>query len=361
LSAERFEKRKAPRSLLLLALALVVAVVAVGCGSSDDDGTTANGGGGGDAAELEGKTVGYIDVFATAPIEKRFYNAFRTAAEHVGWDVQLQDAAGEQAKALTAARNFLNSGVDAIVTSSVPSEWLRPIVAEAKSKDVPLVELITKGTPGVYNGEVLEAAGKASSALADTVMEENPQGGEIGITYEPEIAAEVERLEGLEAAFEGTNIKIAEVKEVPQIEAPTTQKAVIDMLNANPDIAAFLTLSDIQTSYALAGLRSAGNSEGQVYSWYADSTNVELMKQNPQLIAVVDSDIAKVGWIATGELLGYFSGGELTPQIVVDPEPLIIRKAQLTPGMFKDEGPIPFAEIGAPFYADWESEFGIGG
>lgn len=360
------------RLFLGAVLALSLCVLVAACGSSGGGDTTggaettastegteeASGAGG---AELEGKKIGYLDVFGAAPIEVRFFKAFEAAAEGANWDVQFQDAAGDQNKALTAARNFLNSGVDAIVCSSVPSEWLRPLLSEAQSKGVPLVEIITEMPPGVYDAQLTESAEKTSPLLAEAVQEDFPNGTEVGVTYEPEVPAEVQRLELLEKAFEGTNTKIVAVKEVPQIEAPAAQKAVVDMLNTNPKIGAFLALSDIQSSYALAGLRSAGNKDALVYSWYADTTNVEQLKQDPQFSAVVDSNIARVGWLAVTELLRHFSGEEMTPLQVVEVEPLIVRKADLTPAMFEEEGPVPFSEIAPPFEEEWSTEFGIGG
>jgi ribose transport system substrate-binding protein len=349
-------------------LALLLCVLVAACGSSGDD-TDAAGGGETTAgteessggADLEGKKIGYLDVFGSAPIEVRFFKAFEAAAEGAGWSVQFQDAAGDQNKALTAARNFLNSGVDAIVCSSVPSEWLRPLLSEAQSKGVPLVEIITEMPPGVYDAQLTESAEKTSPMLAEAVQEDFPDGAEVGVTYEPEVPAEVQRLELLEKAFEGTNVEIVAVKEVPQIEAPAAQKAVVDMLNANPDISAFLALSDIQSSYALAGLRAARNKDALVYSWYADTTNVEQLKQDAQFSAVVDSDIARVGWLAVSELLTYFDGGEMTENQAVEVDPLIVRKDDLTPAMFEEEGPVPFSEIAPPFEGEWKTEFGIGG
>lgn len=383
MSNKGFDLRSRGGTLRLLLLALAVAalaLVAAGCGSSGSSSSstsesesaekpeeteTKEEGEGGTAggAELEGKKIGYLDVYASAPIEKRFYTAFTTAAEHVGWSVQLQDAAGEQEKAVAAARNFINSGVEAIVCSSVPSEWLQPIAAEAKSKNIPLVELITPGVPGVYTSEILEPEEETSAALAKRIEEEFPEGVEASYSLEPEIAAEPKRVEGLEAAFEegSGKITIASTIEVAQIEQPAAQKAAIDTLNAHPGLGAIISASATQTPYLLAGLRSAGNSKVKLFSWYAESINAGLLQENPQLVAVVDSDIAKVGWVATGELLNFFSGGELEEQVFPETTPVIIEKADVTPGMLKNEGPVPFSKIGAPYYAEWKTKYGIGG
>jgi ribose transport system substrate-binding protein len=364
---------RALRFLCLLAALVLTAVLVAACGGSSSSSssseaaetseTTEGGGGGGaEGADVSGKTIGYLDVAATSSIEIRFQNAFKAAAKNLGWTVQLQDAAGEQEKALNGARSLINSGVDAIVTSSVPAEWLTPVVPEAEAKNIPIIELITKASPGVYTGQVLESQEAGSLKLAEKVEEEFPQGGEVALMYEEEIAALVERTEILEKAFEGTNIKVVASQNVPIAENAKAQKYTADILNTHPNLSAFIATSDIQTGEVLAALRTAGKSNVKLFGYYADSVNAEIMKANPeQFVAVADSDIAKVAWIAAGEFASFFAGGEIKE--IQEPEytPVLIGPTELTKGMFEDEGPVPFEEIGAPFYKEWEELYGTTG
>jgi ABC-type sugar transport system substrate-binding protein len=361
---------RVPRGLLvLIALALTAALLAACGGSSSTSGSTGSAEAtegtettksGGESSDVSGKTIGYVDVAGTAAVEIRFQKAFKAAAEKFGWSVQLEDAAGEQEKALTETRNLINSGVDAIVASSVPAEWLQPIVAEAEAKEIPMVDLITKASPGVYTGQVLESQQAASEKMAETVEEEFPQGGEVALMVEEEIPSLVERVEILEKSFEGTNINVVATQNVPIAENSKAQKYTTDILSANPNLAGVITTSDIQSPEVLAGLRSAGNSKVKVYGWYADSANAETMKANPkQFVAVVDSDIAKVSWIAAGELASFFAGGEIKEMQEPEYTPVIIGPTELTKGMFEEEGPVPFEKIGAPFYKEWEELYGL--
>lgn len=311
-------------------------------------------------AKVTGKTIGYLDVFASAPIEKRFYNAFKQAATHIGWTVQLQDAAGVAGTALTAAQSLINSGVAAIVTSSLPSEWIRPIAAMAKAKGIPIINLITKATPGVYNGDIDENEIPISTALAKRIIKDHPNGAKVGVLYEGVIAAEVARLAQLKKTFAGSKVQIVATHDQPQTDAPGSQKTAIDMLNANPGINVFITASDIEAPYVLAGLRAAGNKKVTVYSYYADSASSALLKTNSQYAAVVDSDIAKVGLIAISQLLKYFTGGTITPQQYVAEKPVIVTRAGVTAGELNEAGPVPFAKYSAPFFAQWKSTYGLG-
>jgi ABC-type sugar transport system substrate-binding protein len=366
-------KARAGRSLLLLVALCLTASLVAACGSSssssssseateatESESTESSGGGG--AGEVAGKKIGYLDVFATAPIEIRFQNAFKEAASSLGWSVQVSDAAGEQEKALTAARSMLNSGVDAIVTSSVPGEWILPVLTEAESQGVPVIALITKEPPTGFTGQVLESQEATSEKMVEQIKEEFPQGGEVAIMFEEEQQSLIERTEFLEKGFEGTNIKVVATQNVPAAENSKAQKYTTDILNAHNNIAAFITTSDIISPEVLAGLRTAGNSETKVYGWYADSANVETMEGNPkQFVAIVDSDIAKAGWVAAGELASFFTGGTITKTQNVEIEPVIVTPADITPGMHAEEGPVPFKEIGAPFDKEWEAKYGAAG
>jgi ABC-type sugar transport system substrate-binding protein len=345
---------------------LLLALVVAGCGSSSSD-TSSSGSTSVSTTSEEAKpasvdfaskTIGFLDVYAAAPSDVRFFNGFQDASEHIGWKVQFEDAAGEPEKALTEARTLLNNGVDAIVTSSIPAEWLRPIVGEAESKGVPIVQLLVQEPPGVFTGQIVEEQKSTSAALAKLIAEENPSAEMATVTLE-EFPALVERAELVGKDVEASGLKVVASKEVSAAEVSKVKKETQDILTGNSGIGVFASTAEISTPEVLAGLRAAGNSEAKVYAWYATSGNVGLMETNPQLVGVVDSDIAKVSWIAAGELLSYFSGNEIKPLQTVETTPVIVTKADITPEMKKDEGPVPFSKISAPFYKEWEQTYGI--
>jgi ABC-type sugar transport system substrate-binding protein len=337
----------------LIVIALATAVGAIGGSSASASSAT-------EAAKVGPKKIGYIDVYAGASIEKRFFNAFKQGANHIGWTVQLQDAVGVPSNALTAMRTLVNGGVDAIVTSSIPAEWIRPAAAEAKRKKIPLINLITPATPGVFDGDIDENEVPFSVALANKVIRDFPNGAQIGVVYEGVIQAEVIRLRAIKRVFANSKIKIVATHDQPQTDAPGTAKTVTDMLNAKPGIAAFVLLSSIQPQYALAGLRTAGNKKAKVYGYYADSVNAALLASNKQFAAVVDSDIVKASYIGIGELLKKFSGGSIKARQLVDAKPVIITRSNLTPRLAKNEGPVAYSKIAPAFYRLWKSKYSVG-
>jgi ABC-type sugar transport system substrate-binding protein len=345
------------RMMLLASLVLALAVV-VGCGGSDDGDSSGNGGSA--SADVADKKIGWVDVIATSPIEQRWINAFKYATDEIGWSVEVQDAAGDPATALTATRNFINSGVDGIVNSSIASEWIRPAKANAESADIPLINLITEVSPGVYDADIDEDATEYSKALAEQIKEDYPDGAKLGVLIEGVIVAEQQRLKELKKALEGSNIEFVAEEDIPIADQPSANKATVDMMNANPDIDSIVAVSGVLPQYALPALRTLNDKDTTIYSWYADSLNYELMQRNPNFVAVVDSDIAKASFIAIDELLKDFTGEEMTEQQYVKVEPVIVTKEDLTPGMKKNEGPIPYSELIKPYLERWGADYGLG-
>lgn len=359
------------RWLGIFGLAVVLAIFVSACGGDDDGDTAAEettteqtASEDTTAAEanpdVQGKEIGWVDVVATVPLEIRWIKAFEYAADQIGWTVQVQDAAGDPNKALTATRNFVNSGVDGIVTSSIAAEWIRPAKAAAESAGVPLVNLISRASPGVFDADVDEAADAYSAALAEKLKEDYPDGAKVGVLIERVVPLEVERLDALVSNLEGSGIEMVAEKDIPLADQPSAQKATIDMVNANPEINAIVSISGSLPGFILPGLKTLNRDDISLYSWYADSLNAELMQRNPQFAAVVDSDIAKASFVAVDELLNSFTGGEMTEQQYVDVEAIIVTADDVSPSIEANQGPVPYEELIAPFLERWGADYGLG-
>jgi ABC-type sugar transport system substrate-binding protein len=353
--------------LWFLVVALVsLALVVAGCGDDEDSGSNGSGAPSTSTSaasapdeKVAGKKIGYLDIFAAAPIEKRFYGAFKHGAEAIGWEVEIADVAADQNKTVTAARNFINSGVDAIVGSSIAAEWMRPVKQLAEQKGVLLVNIQTQASPGVYDADITEPQEAMSKALAAQVVKDVPAGAEIGVMYEGLIPGEVERYKIIQEELKAKDIKVVQTADIPVGDGQATQKAATDMLTAHPNIQAIVAASVQFPPFIQAAMRTVNKPDVRIYSWYADSTNSGLMKKG-ELAAVVDSDIAKQGYIAIDELLKGFSGEAMTEHQFVDVVPVTVAKADITPTMEADEGPVSFEEMGKPFLEQWKQTYGLG-
>jgi ABC-type sugar transport system substrate-binding protein len=349
---------------LLLAV-FAVAAVAAGCGSSSSSSSGSSDKTSEAAAtadpKVTGKTIGFVDIFGASAVEKRFYDSFTYAAGQAGWNVQFADGEGLPAKTLSAAQNFVNSGVDAIVFNSVPAEYVKPALKQAKAKGIPTINLITPATPGTYEGDYDENEAVVTKPLAEKLKEDFPEGAKIGVLESQQISASRERVTALKKGLEGSNVEIAAEGEVPfATSAVAAGKVTTDMLNANPDLSAIVGIFDQYSPAALAALKTSQQSNVKFYSFYADSVNVPLMKRaESPFVAVADSDIAKVGFYTVDQLLNYFATGTpIEGQTKIQITPLIVTKDNLPTGE-PDEGPVPFAELAKPYEAEWSKKYGI--
>lgn len=349
------------RGIVMLAVVAIVALVVAGCGSSSSSSSSTTG----KAAatvnpKVANKTVGFVDILGVSAVEKRFYKAFTSAATLAGWKVQFVDGEGNPSKILGAAQNFVNSGVDALVFNSVPAEMVRPAVKQAKAKGIPSINLVTPATPGTFDGDYDENEAVLGPPLAQKIEQDFPSGAHVGLLVEPALSSSRARVAALKKAWAGTNVKVIAESAVAESSPDAAGKSTIDLLNAHPDINVIVGIFDQFSSASLAALRTSQKPNVKYYSFYADSVNVPLMKRaNSPFVAVVDSNIAEVGYVAVDQLLKHFAtGAAVEGQTNIPIKPLVVTKANLPTGDL-DEGPVPFSQIAAPYLKRWETEYGI--
>jgi ribose transport system substrate-binding protein len=346
----------------VLALTVGAMALAVGCGSSSDNSSTGatgpatTAGAATTAASGGEKTIGYVDVLGTAAIEKRFYNAVKYGADELGWKTSFIDAKGDQGAVQTAVRTLVGEGVDGIILSSVPSEWVQPVKQLAESKKIPLINLITQADqPGVYTSDIDENTQTVTKALAAYVKQQNPDGAKVGFLYTPNAAIK-ERFKVFKESVAGSNVQVVASHEQALTDSGGVKKSVVDMINGNPDISTIVVGNQDGVPGVLAGLRSIG-SKVPVYGFYADSAISALMKTNPQLAGVVDSDSSKVSFIALDQLRNYFAGKPITPAQQDPPiDASIVTAKDVQPFMLEEQGPVPYTEVAKPYFEEWKTQ-----
>ena len=354
------------RLLLASVLALVVGLVVAGCGSDNKSSSSSSSTGASTTAakpneKVTGKTIGFVDILGVAAVEKRFYKSFKFAAEKAGWKVQFVDGEGDPSKILGAAQNFVNSGVDAIVFNSVPGEMVKPATKQAKAKGIPTINLITQATPGIYDGDYDEDEAKLTPPLAEKIKKDFPNGAKLGLLEAQAITASRGRVDALKKGLKGSNVTIVDEADLPEATPQAAGKASTDMLNAHGDINAIVGIFDQFSSPALAAIKTLHKPNVKYYSFYADSVHVPLMKRpGSRFVAVVDSNIAVVGFYAVDQLLQHFATGKpVQAQANVPIEPVIITKDNLPTTTDPDEGPVPFADLAKPYHDKWAKQYGL--
>lgn len=202
--------------IYLFSITILAIFVLAACGSEDSS----------NAAEPaaseneEGKetyTIGATQIVEHPSLDAA-YEGFQAAIEEAGLQVEydLQSAQGDQSNASVIANNFVADNVDLIFANSTPSA----LGALQATKDIPI--LFTSVTDAVEAGLVssMEEPGENITGVQDlhpdsikkTVefIESNFDGATVGLIYNAGEQNSVTQIEAVQAAVEGTNLKIAE-------------------------------------------------------------------------------------------------------------------------------------------------------
>ncbi|OWY10357.1 hypothetical protein B6V72_17225 [Thioclava sp. F34-6] len=257
--------------------------------------------------------IGYVDLIAAGAMQRRYYSYFVAGAEALGWDVELQDAAGDPTKANTAAISLLNQGIDALVTSCADSAPMRPALQLAKEKGIPTVQI---GCPmsdeAAWDLSLPIDDHAIGQALGKFVAAELGDGAKVGILGDTTILAGEIRGNGLKAGLEGKELEIVGERSVSLTDAVgDTRKTVSTYLTANPDLAAVIAVYDFFAPAAGNAIQSAGAEDTVVYSFFADAVNVPYMwAENSRLVAVADGPVEIVSLMAVDQLVRHFESDE---------------------------------------------------
>lgn len=260
--------------------------------------------------KVQKRTIAYVDIVAAGAMQRRFYSYFTAGADALGWEVILQDGAGDPTKSNTAAVAMLNQGIDALVVSCADSAPMRPALQLAKSKGIPTIQVGCAMTDeNAWDASFPIDDVSVGRTLGDYVAKEIGENAEIGILGDTTILAGKVRADALKAALESSNPKIVGEQSISLSDpAGATRKTVSTYLTANPDIKAIFAIYDFFAPPAGNTIKSAGKADTvNLYSFYADAVNVPYMRtEGSPLKAVADGPVEVVSLLAIDQLLGHF-------------------------------------------------------
>lgn len=364
-----------PQRLLVLLLAAVIAsaLVVAGCGgggSSSSGGSTApaeeseaEGGSSEEGGELPKETIAYIEPAAVDEVTNRNVSQMEASAKELGWELKFTNAQGDQSKVTTAVENAVNEGVDAIVVGSEDAKLIRQPLLKAEQAGIPAVVIggEVEEDP-LYVAEYTENEPLMSKLLTEKMVENLGGKGEVAAMEIGQLTSGITRMEAREEVLEGTEVEVVD-KQEGSLEDPIqgTKKIASSMLAAHPNLSAMWLVYDYMMVPTTEVLKSVGNSTTQIYTWFAGPENVELLRKNPQVKALIENNFDHTGLIAMDQLAGHFANGtEIDPE-ALEECPLkyeVVEKENAPPA---GELKWPLEENAKPFYESWEKgEYGKG-
>jgi ABC-type sugar transport system substrate-binding protein len=371
-----------PQRLLVLALAaLIAAVLVAGCGgggsttssggstgSSEEGNSGAAEGGAAESASSEGgelpkETIAYVEPAAVDEVTNRNVSQMKASAKELGWELKFTNAQGDQSKVTTAVENAVNEGVDAIVVGSEDAKLIRQPLLKAEQAGIPAIVIGGEvEEDSLYVAEYTENEPLMSKLLTEKMVENLGGKGEIAAMEIGQLTSGITRMEAREEVLEGTEVEVVD-KQEGSLEDPIqgTKKIASSMLSAHPDLAAMWLVYDYMMVPTTEVLKSMGNTTTQIYTWFAGPENVELLRKNPQVKALIENNFDHTGLIAMDQLAGHFANGtEINPG-ALEECPLkyeVIEKENAPPA---GELKWPLEENAKAFYENWEKgEYGKG-
>jgi ABC-type sugar transport system substrate-binding protein len=370
-----------PQRLLVLLLAAVIAsaLVVAGCGgggsssggstapaeeseaeggSSEETGETSEEGG-----ELPKETIAYVEPAAVDEVTNRNVSQMEASAKALGWELKFTNAQGDQSKVTTAVENAVNEGVDAIVVGSEDAKLIRQPLLKAEQAGIPAVVIggEVEEDP-LYVAEYTENEPLMSKLLTEKMVENLGGKGEVAAMEIGQLTSGITRMEAREEVLEGTEVEVVD-KQEGSLEDPIqgTKKIASSMLAAHPNLSAMWLVYDYMMVPTTEVLKSTGNSTTQIYTWFAGPENVELLRSNPQVKALIENDFDHTGLIAMDQLAGHFANGtDINPEAL---EECPLKYETIEKGNAPPAGELkwPLEQNAKPFYEMWEKgEYGKG-
>jgi len=300
------------------------------------------------------ETIGVVNLVKAAPIEANTDELLVQAGKALGWNVKVVDGAGDPQKILSAAQNFVNENVDALITTSTEASVLTGALEAAKEKGIPTISINGGTTPSpLFTAQYEEDEVKMATQLAEYIKEtvEDPQIANLQTTAATSGNIRDETFHEIfpKSAF------AAEGQITQADPSAETTKLLTSMLTAHPDINVVNAVYDTEAAAASEVVATEG-SEAKVYSYFnIGPTRELLLEESSALEALSDTDLSHTGAVAMNQLLQHFENGTEIEPDALQSEPLTYRV--VTKETAAKEPPFDNAKVLAPYLERWEEEF----
>lgn len=346
------------RALAALAIfALSAALVACGDDEESEEASAAAEAAG--EINVEPRTIGVVNLVRQSPAEDKIDRFFEATGDALGWEFDIVDGGGDPAKIARAVQNFVNQGVDAIITTSTEAAIIRGQLRAAADKDIPVIATNGGTTPSdLFTAQYEEDEYKMGQLLAEYMAEtiEDPKIANLktSIAYSGVI-----RDEALKEQFSGEEI-VAEQEIDLTNPVVDTENVLNSMLTANPDINAVWAVYDNMSQAAVSTIESK-RSDAKLYNFFTTEQNVKNLRADTPLEAVADVNLPHTGGVAVDQLLAYFENGEKIDPDALEENPLtyeVVTRENVDELLGDREELFPNEDILEPFLEKWSQEYG---
>jgi ABC-type sugar transport system substrate-binding protein len=330
------------------AIAVLVAIVAMIAGSASGARTA----GPTTAAKIKlpKKTIGIMGPINAAEIIKLGTDATVGAAKALGWKTIQIDPLGDPAKMGAGMTSLVNSKVDAIVLTTIEPGAIQSGLRAAKAAKIPVIDTHTlTHSSALFAGEYFLSPAKEFNLLLARMKRDLPRGSEIGTIDLPQFLNAKMASDLMKSAATNAGWKIVASHDTDvQNSVPDVQRAVGDMIRANPGIDAIWGCCDFAPTGAIPAIRSSGKSI-KVYALHGIPSSIAQAKGGLAVLEV--SEYQKGGMIAMDELAAYFAKRD--PIAKRTPKQYAYKQKIVDSANAGKGYPYPTNKMLAPFKAKW--------
>jgi len=328
----------------------------------------------GPPVKLPSETIGVVNVLRASEAAQRLEAGTDAAAKALGWKVTAVDAAGDPTKSEAGIVTFVNEGVGAIVDISNPTAAMTQGLAEARAKNIPVINIggLQNPSPNIeaqYYGDPTDLAAALDKYMF-AHLPPHPQIAEFTSQIEYDEQKRDQQFQA-DAKAAGATVYTYPIDLANLAGAATT--AAHTALLAHPGLNAFWGDIDGELP-VVAQVLKAANKCGKVgnFNFYDDLINLKTIAGGCAT-AVVSSPVGADGWAAIDQLAEFFARKKSITSfpptwsvLEVHPYGVDIRTGAAIVITDKTNLPAsgqyvtPKTDFPVFFAAKWKKEYGIG-
>lgn len=222
---------KLTRTFAAIGLAAAACLALSSCASGD----TSNAGSGGEGGSGDGLTIAVVTPYLGNATTKEVIDLFKEEGKTRGWDVSVEDTAGDMNKLNSAFQNAAAQKPDAIVLGMGDPTQISLGLKAAADAQVPVFAIDAAEADGILanvTSDNQDLGEQSANALIEAI---GGDGSIVMLTHDPHPGVKA-RAEGAREVFKKAGITILEEKHI-EVPGPVdnARKAVQDIVSAQGD------------------------------------------------------------------------------------------------------------------------------
>ena len=263
--------------------------------------------------KLPMKTIGILGPVDAAEVIKLGTDATATAAKALGWKVINLDPGGDLAKTAADMNSLVTSHVDAIILTIIEPATIQAGLRAAAKAHIPVINTMsqTHSSP-LEAGTYWPTPSIEMNLLVGVMKKDLPKGAKLGMIQLPQFynALIAQQLFRKAAQNAGWNIVATHDADLANL-VPDVNKAVGDMIRANPDLSAVWGCCDFTVAGGVPAIQQSGKNV-TLYSLHGVPSSVQFVKSANAKIEIANAQISS--FIAIDALVKKWTTGAPIPR-----------------------------------------------